>query len=70
VLARPWGHKKVKKYMNERKIAPKTRDRFPLICDNKGVLLIGDLAKDSERCYKQNGKPFLIYCGRYPSDDE
>jgi len=70
VLARPWGHKNVKKYMNERKIAPKTRDRFPLICDNKGVLLIGDLAKDSERCYKQNGKPFLIYCGRYPSDDE
>ncbi|MEA4919575.1 MAG: tRNA lysidine(34) synthetase TilS [Clostridiaceae bacterium] len=58
------GHKSVKKYLIDKKIPAKTRDRIPLICDNKGVLLLGDLEKDRQRCYKNIGVPFNIKCRR------
>lgn len=64
VISMAHGHKSIKKYLIDKKIPAKTRDRIPLVCDNKGVLLLGDLEKDHQRCYKNIGVPFKIKCRR------
>ena len=68
VIQLGFGRKNIKKYMIDKKIPAKTRDSIPIICDNKGVLLLGDLEKDRDRRYKGQGVPLNIECRRITSD--
>lgn len=65
-----YGSKSVKKLLIEKKIPAARRDFIPVICDKKGVLMVGNLAKDGQRCYKDKGVPLKIECGRMLGDEE
>lgn len=60
-VAFPEGHKTIKKIMIDRKIPVKTRDRIPVVCDNKGVLLVGDLEKDRRRAAGKEDTEQRVY---------
>ncbi len=63
------GHtKKLKKLLIDKKIPNKERDILPIICDNKGVLSICDIAIDSRRIIKNNGERYRIVCRRVKSE--
>lgn len=66
----PYGSKSLKKLLIEKKIPASARDAIPVICDKKGILMVGNLAKDSQRCYKDKGVPLKIECGRMSGDEE
>ena len=62
-IALAGGHKSIKKLMIDRKIPVKNRDRIPVICDNKKVLLVGDIAYDRTAA-DQHSKTVRIKCRR------
>lgn len=64
------GSKSLKKLFIEKKVPAGTRDAIPVICDKKGILMAGNLAKDGQRCYKDKGVPLKIECGRMSGDEE
>lgn len=48
-------HKNVKKMLIERKIPKNLRDNVPVLCDNNGVLCVGNLQADLSRIAKGSG---------------
>lgn len=63
-IAMPYGHKNIKKLLIDKKIPLKSRDRIPLICDNKGVLLVGDIASSTDRSALKGQQIIKIKCRR------
>lgn len=70
VIPMAGGHKSVKKILIDKKIDMKSRDRMPLICDNRGVLLLGDIERDLTRLYRGEGARISINCRRISGHDE
>lgn len=63
-ISMPYGSKNIKKLLIDKKIPLKSRDRIPLICDNKGVLLIGGLADAYDRRAHAGQDIIKIKCRR------
>jgi len=63
-ISMPYGSKNIKKLLIDKKIPIKSRDRIPLICDNRGVLLIGGLADAYDRLAHSGQDIIKIKCRR------
>ena len=53
--------KSIKKLMNEWKIPEHTRDLFPLVCDDAGVVLVPGYACDERVKPTADTKHFLVW---------
>lgn len=54
--------KSIKKLMNEWRIPADKRDAVPLICDDKGIVLVPGYTCDQRVCVEEDTKHFLVWC--------